>query len=194
MADPLTILAGASAGAGLLGSLFGGGEDTLFQDPSPEVMEIFELLRQRAQGGDSAQRRRLSGQLSNEAGALGALQAQRLGRAGASAGAVEAGMGRLNSRRLGALGQGLAGIEAGALGDLAAFAPNLQQQVLGTRSRGQGFNALLGGGLDFLLNRPGQVEGGGDFTVDFDELGRSLSNRPSVYGGNVRQGVSFSGF
>lgn len=144
---------------GGLGTLFGGGQKT---ELPPQLQQIFRLLEKRAGEGlsdeeESLLTQRLKGNLSSEFGALSSMMRANLQRSGAGVGVQQAAASDLNSKRLNALGEGITNIgimdqqaRSSALSQLAGLSGQLGQY---TRQTGQGYQELLGFGINQLLEK-----------------------------------------
>lgn len=155
----LEILGGLSAASGLLGNLFGSGQETTLP---PQLEHLFATLEQRSKEGiatDEENRllQQLTQRLGNEFGALSSLTSQRLQQQGAGTGVQQAARDQLSKQRFNALGEGIGRISAldeaaksGALSQMSSLAGILPSFTTDT---GAGFASLFGSGVDLLLSQ-----------------------------------------
>jgi len=148
MADPMTILSILSTIGGGLGTIFGSGDD-----------ETERLLKKRLKGIDpktlAAMKREIARATGNEASALRTQASQRLGRQDAPVAKQEEVMDKVTTRGLGARASAYTELaemneryKQGAMSDLANFS------AMSNQGRGQGYAAMFGSGLNYLMNRP----------------------------------------
>lgn len=159
MPEPLTVLAGAGALAGGLGSLFGSGQETLLPG---EFQDLLNITRRRSTFGidndtESALRTAGRGQIENEFEALTSSLSRSLRRTGLAPGSVSRGQRELLSRRmqaLDALEGRIAELDERARASAISTLPAFAAQIAGyTRDTGGGSGALFGESLKLLFNQ-----------------------------------------